>query len=236
MFKNLEPIDVAVHKDIRLQPIDGLAYADDVSSTPLSATEMALAARYFPIVFPDAEPMMPVALMSLNPGENAFVGTDGKWLVDYVPAHIRRYPFILGITETSDKFAIMIDRDAPHISLDQGERLYDDDGEMTPALTKAVEFLKLFQQESVATSQMIRPLVDKNMLIEQTYTITRDDGKEMSYNGLRVVDAARISSLDDQTLAEWVRSGLMGLVYAHLNSIDNIRKLANLQNVMGDSA
>ena len=236
MFKNLDPLDVAVHKDIRIKPIDGLKYAAGVSSAPLSATEIGMAARYFPIVFPDSEPLMPVALMSLKPDENAFVGADGKWLVDYVPAHIRRYPFILGTTETSDTFAIMIDRDAPHINLDQGERLYDDDGEMTPALTKAVEFLKMFQQESVATSQMIQPLVDKNMLIDQTYMITRDDGKEASYNGLRVVDAERISSLDDETLAAWVRSGLMGLIYAHLNSIDNIRKLANLQKVMGDSA
>jgi len=233
MFENLDPLDVAVHKDIRLQRIDGLAYARNVPSAPLSATEIGAAARHFPIVFPDAEPFLPVALMSLKPGENAFIGPDGEWLADYVPAHIRRYPFILGSTGDTDRFAIMIARDAPHISLDHGERLYDDDGEMTDVLTKAMEFLKTFHQETVATSEMIKPLIDKNMLIEKTYTVTREDGKQASYNGLRVVDAERIQTLDDATLAAWVRSGLMGLIYAHLNSIDNIRRLANLQQVVG---
>jgi hypothetical protein len=38
---------------------------------------------------------------------------------------------------------------------------------------------------------------------------------------LLVVNPEKLYALDDLTLAAWVRSGLMGIVMAHLHSLDN---------------
>ena len=229
MFTNLESLEPEKHAALCFAPATNLAFAASVASAPLSATEMALAARHFPIVFPDAEPLMPVALMSLKAGENAFIDGDGAWSGGYVPAHLRRYPFILGNTDEPERFSIMVAADAPQLGTDSGERLYEDSGEMAPALEKAVEFLKAFQQETVATQQLVAPLAEKDVLTVQNVTVTHADGTSAAFEGLRAVDAEKVAALDDATLATWVRSGLMGLIYAHLNSIDNIKVLAERQ-------
>ncbi len=62
----------------------------------------------------------------------------------YVPAHVRRYPFILGNTDEPETFAIMLDREAPHFASHEGELLYGVDGAKGPALEAALALLKAF--------------------------------------------------------------------------------------------
>ncbi len=58
--------------------------------------EFAVAARHYPIVFSNSAPHLPVTVCGLQTGSNAFVGNDNRWTQGcYVPAYVRRYPFIL---------------------------------------------------------------------------------------------------------------------------------------------
>jgi hypothetical protein len=58
--------------------------------------EFAQAQRNFPIVFSAGDNPVPLALMGLNEGINVYFDVEGKPLDDaYVPAYIRRYPFLL---------------------------------------------------------------------------------------------------------------------------------------------
>lgn len=233
MFDNLETLDFEKHKDLRFSPASDFRFAAGLPSAPLSASEVVEAAKYFPVVFATEGPLMPLALFSVREGENAFVKDDGEWQAAYIPAHIRRYPFILGNTDTPDNFAVMLVPDASHFT-DGGEvreKLFMENGEQGTTLTKAVEFLSTFQSEIIATEKLLEPLLDTGVLTMQRIELSDAEGKSMSFDGVRAIDKDKILELDDATLAGWVRGGLMVIIDAHLASLRNFSTLAQRQGV-----
>ncbi len=231
MFENLEALDPKKHKDLRFSPADSFKFAAAVSSAPLSASEVVDASRVFPVAFSPEGPLLPVAMFSVKEGENAFVDAEGEWRAAYIPAHIRRYPFILGNTDTPDSFSVMFVPDAPHFdgAGGAGERLFTEEGEQGTALTKAMEFLTTFQAEIAATEKLLAPLAETGVLTLQRLDISNAEGKTTSIDGVRAVDREKLLALDDATLAGWVRGGLMVVIDAHLASLKNFGVLTGRQ-------
>lgn len=96
------------------------SYARAETLAPFVFDEMSDLAREYPIVFPDNKSDLPSVLLGLEAGKNTYVADDdGRWVATYIPAHIRRYPFLLGTTgqaEGQDKrFLVFFDPDAPHL-------------------------------------------------------------------------------------------------------------------------
>ncbi len=233
MFTNLENLDSEKHKDLRFKPADDFRFAAGLASVPLGASEVVEAAKHFPVVFSTDGPLLPMALLSLKEGANAFIDSQGKWLAPYVPAHVRRYPFILGNTDRPDNYTVMFVSDAPHFTSGEGEGepLYAADGQMEPTLNKAVEFLKAFQQETVATEKLLAQMTEAEVLTMQRIDITRTDGTSATVDGIRAVDRKKLVALRNAVLADWVREGLMELIYAHFSSLKNFGMLAARQGL-----
>ncbi len=236
MFEKTTNLDVDLHKDLKFDPSINLKFAANTATAPLAVSEVSKAMRNMPIAFSNDEPLVPVAYMSLQDGDNAFIASDGEWQGDYLPAHVRRYPFILGMTDDPDKFTVMFDADAPEVNTISGQRLYEDDGEMAPVLKDVVNLLQAFQSELTMTQDFLKPLLEKDVLTIQSITVNRPDGTNWTLNGVRAVDAERVKALDDTTIGEWVRSGLMGVIYAHLHSLENVRYLAERQGIISTEA
>jgi len=232
MFENLERLDFERHKGLRFKPARNFGFATSLASAPLSASEMVDAAKHYPIVFSTEGPLLPVAMLSLKGGDNAFVDDRGDWLASYVPMHVARYPFILGDTENLANFVVMIDRAAPHFAADDGEPLFTEDGEYGPTLAKAREFLKAFQSKIVATQELLAPLAETGVLTMQRLDLERSDGTKALIEGVRAVDQKKLAELDDATLAGWVRSGLIVVITTHLGSLKNFASLAERQGVI----
>ncbi len=246
MFIKPEPLDRKKHASLRFSPATDFSFARTQSSAPIPAGEIIEVARHYAIVFPDKvngdaapegaeahERVVPQALLSMRAGSNVFVQEDGTWAAPYIPAHIRRYPFILGQLPESGKFAIMVDVEAPHFKSGKGDPLFTlkEDGsgvEPGETITQAREFLGRFQQELEATVKLLMPLEEQGVLVPRKVDVTFN-GKETSLAGFRVVDPEKLAALDDSVLAAWVRSGLMSIIYAHLHSLGNVRELARLQ-------
>jgi len=119
MFKQLTALTRDQHQDVRFTPAKGYAFASSLMVSPVMLGEVNLVARDMPVLFAKTD-AMPIALLGLKPNQNAYVETKGKnkgkWLARYVPAHIRRYPFMLAEqqTETTDAsgkrlFTVMAD-------------------------------------------------------------------------------------------------------------------------------
>ena len=94
-YKNITPINKQRHAGWSIVGSDSFAFARGIHSAPLTAVEFPNAAREFSVVFARGkEGLMPIAVMGVRAGENLFVGADGKWLAEYIPAFVRRYPFV----------------------------------------------------------------------------------------------------------------------------------------------
>ena len=235
MFKNLEPLDSEKHANLKYKPVKGFAFASKLPLSLLGGSEVAEASKSFPVVFPEKDsknvPMLPMALFSFKLDENPFVGEDGQWKADYIPAHIRRYPFIFAqIPEKDNQFAVMIDKDAPQFDEKEGEPLFDDEKKPGDIIKKVQTFLSSLQQEFDKTVQIVSLLEEHDVLVSRVFKITKGE-KSRSLRGFRVVDTVKLAKLDDSTLALWVRNGLMGIIFAHLHSLNNIKRITELQSV-----
>lgn len=228
MFKNIQVLDSSKHQALKLDTITDFNFSRQQISAPISYAEMVTAAREYAIVFPktadNTQEALPVVLLGLN-GVNQFVNEQGQWTGRYIPAHFRRYPFILGSTEQNGTFNVMIDADSQYLSNEKGEALFDSEAKQTEFLTKITGFLSLFQQEAVLTTTLVKTLRDAGVLIEQQ--IQRQTGGEERavLTGFEVVDPEKLNAIDDDQFIQWRKQGLLPLIYAHLASLDNIRQL-----------
>jgi hypothetical protein len=225
------PLNRTQHKDLRLKGIPNLQFAAAAHSVPLTGAEFPAAARDLPILFAgqtmdDAGPM---ALLGLRPNENLLVDANGHWAPGiYVPAFVRRYPFILAEKPAGaegDDFTVFLDEAYVGFGNDEGERLFKEDGTDSEMLTNAVGFLGEFQQHVVRTHAFMDQL-RKHQLLEPRNIRLEKDGNAINLNGLFVVNEEKLRQLDEKTAHEFLEEGVLGWIYAHLLSLPNIDRLA----------
>src|SRR3546814_9748077 len=95
-YKDLVPLSSVDQADSHALPPDSAEFLVGQPAIPLTSDEFVSACRFFPIVFSAGDNPVPLALMGLNEGINTFVDDEGKLINPvYVPAYIRRYPFLL---------------------------------------------------------------------------------------------------------------------------------------------
>ena len=89
------PLDAKEHKDLGLKTNFGLGFTKDVNAVPINMIEMPQICHFYPIGFAPDESATPVAIVGLRDNENLFLNEKNEWEADtYIPAYIRRYPFI----------------------------------------------------------------------------------------------------------------------------------------------
>jgi hypothetical protein len=231
------PLNRIDHKDIRLKGVPNLKYAMKAHSVPLTGTEFAIAARDLLIVFAgnEAKDAGPVALLGLRQDENLYIDAEGQWSPDtYVPAFIRRYPFVLAEKpegQPGEELTVFLDEDYVGFNKTEGERLFKEDGTDTELLTKAVGFLGEFQQGVARTRWFVEQLNKHDLLQPRNIRLQRGapesvDSRSINLNGLFVVNEEKLRTLDEKTTQEFAKEGVFGWIYAHLLSLSNIDRLA----------
>ncbi len=228
MFNKVEGLSNEKHIDLRFAPMNSFDFATTVVNAPLCASEFFQAARYYPIVFPDGG-TSPMALFNLNQKTNRYIDDQGAWKVPYVPAHIRRYPFIFAKqdkSEATNNFVVCIDIEAPHFATGQGEPMFTANGELSQFTNKMIEFLKKYHQELDMTQMICRELETTGVLVDKKITIDKD-GQKIQIGGFRCVDIEKMNNLEDAVLSKWVRNGLISIVNSHLQSLVNLKELVS---------
>lgn len=230
LFRAPEPLDPASRAALRIAPLRDYAIAARMHAVFVAATEIPEAALEYPIVFVQsgeldaagAPVVSPVALLGLVQGENLYV-EGGRWRARYVPAFLRRYPFVSG------RQGPMIDLAWSGLSPLDGEPLYDDAGRPTPTLAAALAFLERFDAEALRTRAFTARLVELDLLQPLRAEATLPDGTTLAVEGFRVIDEERLQALPDADLLELQRSGMLRLVHLHRASLARMPHLVELK-------
>ncbi len=231
MFKSVAPLAVERHKNKRLKPVADYGFAAGQTMCPITAVEFPRVAPSYPIVFlkDDVGDMSAFALLAVPNGNNLFVDEGGLWRGSYVPASIRRYPFVFGRTSGDDKnLALCIDEGSDHVSETEGEPLFTEDGKPTEILEKAIEFMKQFQTNHAHTVAICQELERLEMFQGLTAQVRLPSGKNYNFIGAQIIDEKKLSSIADGDFLEWRRRGWLALIYAHLISLGQMTHLAEL--------
>ena len=225
---------VALNKDqhrLHFLKLDSLDFAARTQSILLTSSEFGEACKEYPILFvkgADAS-MVPVALLGFRQNENLYVDANGKWNARYIPAYVRRYPFIFSETDT-EQFVLCIDEACTGWNITEGGNpLFDEFGAASPFLNNMIQFMQNYQGDFLRTQAFVTHLQKLDLLKESNAKIVLNSGGEFILNGLWVVDEAKLLALDDAKLLELIRSGELGLIYAHLISLSNLNYHVSLE-------
>jgi hypothetical protein len=227
MTINYVPLSLEKHRDLRLASKASYQFAASLMICPVVSGEIRQIAREYVIVFPKDTPL-PHALTGTVKGVNAYIDTTGRWQGRYVPAHIRRYPFMAAKTATGDPsgkqaYTVLIDETAPHLGLVKGQPLFTDDGRPSQTLATVQKALTTLQQDAAMTGQMVADL-DREGLLKETKIRVQARGKDAAgLTGFRVLDADKLMNLSPENLFRLQKSGALLLAYAHLISLTNLR-------------
>lgn len=225
-YERVVVLNDQTHAKLKVRPATSFAYAGKINSVPLLASEFFECAREYPIVFARGEAgPVPVALLGLREAENLYIGKDGKWDARYVPAFVRRYPFVPG-KGARGELLVCIDEASQCFDGKEGEALFVA-GKPSAQLEHAIKFLTEFHQAATATEQLGRRLQDLGLLRQADSLAQLNDGSQFRLNGLNVVDETKLRDLDRDTVLELFANGLLAVVYAHLMSLGNLGALVD---------
>lgn len=221
-------LDRVKHRKRRVRPGTSFAFARKANSLYVAGVEFADAGREYAIVFTRGSggDIVPVVMLGLRARENLFVGDEGQWLGNYVPAFVRRYPFVLA-ERPGQVLAVCIDEAFPGLNDQEGEPLFDAQGNNTPFLQNALDFLGRYQQEYRRTESFCRRLEQADLLTEMDAKADLVDGRSFTVGGLLVVDEKKLMALPDAVALSLFRSGELHLVSLHLASLANMKKLVD---------
>lgn len=223
------PLNVDVHLKTRLGSLGAnVGFAANTNSIPLAAVEFVDTAREYPIAFTGAEggQLFPIALVGVRYNENLFVTAENRWDGRYIPAFVRRYPFVLAEKQGADDFNVYIDEAYSGFGAADGDRIFTDDGAHAPLLKQALEFLSNYQGEITRTRQFVERLQALDLLIPRVLEVVRNNEAPLVLQGFSVVDEQRLAALGDAELLALARDGYLPLVYAHLASLGNVPRLS----------
>lgn len=219
-YKDPQLLSAERHKHAGIKSDANFAFARETNSVPLGANELFAAQFDFPVVFTETNPALPVAVLGIGGSRNSFVDSAGVWRANtYIPAYIRRYPFILATGIAPGQLHVAIDEAAPAFDPKGGRRLFEDDGNPTAFARQVIEFCRAFQAQFDIANAFGQALETAGLLMPKRVNIQMPDGKRMSLERFRVVDEGRFDALPDATFLAWRRRGWLGLVYAHLLSM-----------------
>jgi len=214
-----EPVRAETHAGISIRPETDFSFAAHVNTVPVTLPEFMMVARHYPIMFlgPD---LVPTAALGFNPQHNLYVDQKGEWAVgEYVPAYVRRYPFILLGAEGSETLHLGIDGVAA--SSRPGARALFEKGEQTAATKQAVELCEQFHQAYLFTRDFSKALQDAGVIEERTLEVDNGSGQKVQLGSFRRVSEDKFRQLPDATALDWFRKGYMYGVYFHLQSMNN---------------
>jgi hypothetical protein len=225
-YERVVALNDQTHAKLKVRPATSFAYAARTNSVPLLASEFFECAREYPIVFARGEAgPVAAALLGLREAENLYVGKDGTWDARYVPAFVRRYPFVPG-KGVQGELLVCIDEASECFDAREGEPLFMD-GKPSPQLEHAMKFLAEFHQGAATTELLGRRLQDLGLLRPSDSVAQLNDGTQFRLNGLSVVDESKLRALDRDTVQELFVSGGLAVVYAHLMSLGNLGALVD---------
>jgi hypothetical protein len=224
-YSKPEPLSRELHGKIGLRRVEKpFGFAAKTNVVPLTVGEFPMAALSYPIIFA-GERYQPLAVMGIGQGSNLYVGADGAFEVGaYIPAYIRRYPFVLANDQARGQLVVCIDRSSSLLGEDCELPFFDEKGEATAYTNGCIEFCNNFETEGRRTEAFVNLLKELDLFEVKRATMTpaNPDGTPGEPQPLAeyfAVSEEKLKALAPEKLMELIANGAVAQIYAHLTSL-----------------
>lgn len=228
-YKKVVPLNKDVHGELYLEGIEGYQHTKETNSVYIAAIEFLQVSKEYSIVFAKGgdNKVFPVVLLGLKENQNLFVDDKGNWTANYIPAYVRRYPFILATPdEKQANFTVCIDESFPGFNTaKEGNPLFDEKGEQLDLLNQAVDFLKDYQTHVHLTTLFCENLSKLDILEPMQANMEFANGEKGALGGFLGVSREKLKALKPAQFAELMKTDQMELIFAHMASLQNLNSL-----------
>ncbi|MGF1463001.1 MAG: SapC family protein [Maricaulaceae bacterium] len=232
LYKNPEPLSVEKHGGLGIKTTEApYQFLAGTHFVPIAVTEFGQVAPHYPIIFA-GETKTPLAVMGARAGENIFVTDAGRLEDDvYVPAFVRRYPFVLANAPGDNRMVVCVDTGADAVS-ENPQQPFFEDGKPTKFTNDAMEFLKTFERDRLMTERYVEELKKHDLFEPKDVTINAQTADGQRTESRKIADyfavsEKKIAELGDEPANALRRMGMLGPSYAHLISLFNWSKILN---------
>jgi SapC len=217
IYRDAVPVSRERHQDCFIEAGDSYRFSAEVNSVPLMVAEIPFAADEYPVVFGAADPMAAVILGFRN-DENLILNPDGSWGAKYIPAFIRRYPFVF--SQVEDRLVLYLDEAFSGVNrAGRGQPLFKADGAPSPYIEGILKFLRDYQAQFDLTRRFGERLRALGLLEPTQSEVKLDNGQAISLTGFAAVNRDRLKALPPETTLEMARSDELELIHLHLHSL-----------------
>lgn len=225
------PLDAKKHAGLSLAKNFGFKFTETVNAVPVNMVEMPQICHFYPIAFSPDDNATPVAILGLRDSENLFLDAEGTWDSNlYIPAYIRRYPFIFSEMPNTEQLTLCVDDTDEVVEKSDNQPFFDKDGAPSELSKNALEFCKSYHAAAQQTVEFSKALAASGVLIEREAQINVAGNRRINFSGFNIIDEQKFSELDDKVILEWRAKGWLPMVYAHLFSGVQWQRLSRLLN------
>jgi len=210
-FKEPVPLNAVEHLAATYIAPPSYEFAAKTNSVPVAIAEFEQLAVNYPIVFSstDQPTCTPIAVLGHKDNENNFVNNKGTWTIGkYIPAYVRRYPFVFA--ENEENLILCIESE--YIGEPgEGQNLFESNSEQSQIIKTALDFCKDYQAAMLQTADFIAFLKTNNLLVDQQVNIDMGNGEAFSLGGFSIINRDLYNELEDDkdsTISSAYRSAM----------------------------
>lgn len=225
------------HQDVKIITERSARYGDNQMLAPTFPFEFRNVQAFYPILFQQQTGggFQPVALLGFEQGENLFLGPNG-WQAAYVPAMLRREPFLIGFQRPTDAGdgepvrVLSLDMDHPRVNTEAGEALFHPLGGRTEFVENTADLLERIYDGVAHGKAFVKALEEQALIEAVTLEIPLRDGSTNQLLGFHCLAEQNVQALSGEVLGQFQAQGFLLPLFMILASMGNIQRLVELKN------
>lgn len=229
-YRRPEPLSLEKHGKLGVKQIDApFSFLKQAHAVPITVSEFGVVATSYPIIFVGQE-KTPVAVMGIRQGENEYVDAAGQPDPDsYIPAFVRRYPFVFANDPKTDRLLLCIDVEAPMVSNQPDVAFFE--GDKASKFTEdAIEFCKEFERQRRATVEFVEMIEQAGLFEQKSVAFTPRDmqgnvGQTQKIADYWAISEEGLNAMPEPKFNDIRNTGALAAVYAHMVSLMNWQRV-----------
>ncbi len=234
---NFIMLDHEEHQHLKVITERSARFGDNVMHVATFPFEFRDVQAFYPILFHQGSDggIRPVALFGLQENENLFLDDDG-WQAGYIPAMIRREPFLIAIQPPEDPDqgesvrVLALDVDHPRVNTEEGEALFQPLGEYTDFLEQTADLVEAIYGAVMHSKAFVEALQELDLIEAVTFEIPLQDGSVNELLGFHCVAEEKLQELSGEELGDLQAQGFLMPLFMMLASMAHLRTLIGIKN------
>src|SRR5262245_38924612 len=184
IYETAVPVTSGRHGKCSVEVAD-YNFSRSVNAVPLVAAEFPDAAAEYAIVFAgEGDVHMPVAILGAREKENLYLSAEGGWQGRYIPAFVRRYPFVFSNGKEPNTYTLCVDEAYQGLNYrGRGQPLFTEEGRPSSFVESVLGFLQEYTAQASRTQAFCKRLDELQLLEPKQVQFTLPTGEKMSLKG-----------------------------------------------------